>query len=296
MTLGLRYSFRIAVALVFALLITGTAFVAAIRLPPPPVLTSSSREVQLTYGAATRNDAVFSPDGKYVVYSSNQSGNYSIWIATTTKETQQTRLTKMSGEQVLPEWDMQGNNLAFLWKHDSYSDLCIISEEGKGTQTCITSDAHVGHYSFSRDGLVVAYDDVSKGDIRLYSLMTNVDTDFQFNGTALDPAFGNSSGVLYFSGDAGHGFTIWKANTDGSNLQRLSWEGSDSMPQVSPSGDMILFLLTNQADLNHGLLTQLESTNTCSIGQIFNQPTISLLVHRWHLERFLAGARTERKS
>ena len=83
---------------------------------------------------------------------------------------------------------------------------------------------------------IIAYDDTTEGDIHLYHMLTGLDSVFKFNGTTMDPTFGVNPDVLYFSANTGLGFYIWNASIDGANPQRLSWLGSDTMPQMSPAG------------------------------------------------------------
>jgi Tol biopolymer transport system component len=197
---------KASVLVILALLITVGFFAGLLELPAPPVLVSSSSPIQITHGVATRTDIAVSPNGRFIAYSSNQSGAFSIWFSTISGA-ELTRITAMSGDQVLPQWDPLGNTISFIWKHGSFSDLCLVGTNSS-SHVCITSDKHVQDYAWSANGLIIAYDDKIEGNIHLYHVATGLDTLFVFNGTAMDPTFGINTGVLYFSASTGNGFNI----------------------------------------------------------------------------------------
>ena len=228
--------------IVLPLLITVGFTLGIFGLSPPPVVQDSSSVIQITHGVANRIDIIPSPNGRYIVYSSNQSGAFSIWLSTITG-TQLTRVTEMSGEQILPQWSPLGDTISFVWRHDSYWDLCLARLNfNSWSQRCITVDKHVQDYAWNANGQILAFDDMVERDIHLYYLASGISTLFEFNGSAMDPAFGVKPNVLYFSVSTGHLSYIWNASIDGKNSEQLSWIGSDTMPQVSPAGDQVMFL------------------------------------------------------
>jgi Tol biopolymer transport system component len=225
--------------LLLALLITMGAVVVTWKLPGPEAVGITT-EVQLTHGNAAHLDPVFSPDGKYIVFSSNQSGSFDIWLISIDGK-QQIRLTSLNGDERYPELDPNGGTISFVWKHETFSDLCLI-DTATGNVKCITKRAHVGDHAWSLDGGIVAYDDLVEGDIHLYNIVKDEDSVFPFNATVKEPTFGIGSDTLYFAANGGQGFDIWSATTNGSNSRQLSWLDSDTRPEVSLRGDRLVYV------------------------------------------------------
>jgi Tol biopolymer transport system component len=222
-----------------ALLITTGAVVVTWKLPAPEAVGIAT-EMQLTHNNAAHLDPVFSPDGRYIVFSSNQSGSFDIWLITIDGG-QDIRLTSLKGDERFPEFGSNGGTISFVWKHEPFSDLCLL-KTANGNVKCVTDKAHVGDYAWSGDGRTIAYDDMIEGDVHLYDTVKDEDSIFPFNATVKQPDFGIGLDILYFAAKGGEGFDIWSANIDGSNPRRLSWLDSDARPQVSPRGDRVVYL------------------------------------------------------
>ncbi len=58
---------------------------------------------QLTQGQGQNEDPCWSPDGRYVVFSSNRTGRYHLYIMTARGQNQK-RITRMPGDQSAPSW------------------------------------------------------------------------------------------------------------------------------------------------------------------------------------------------
>ena len=222
-----------------ALLVTASAFGTTMAFTQPPPAVTARNEVLLTNSMASHAEPRFSPDGRYIAYTSNQSGSYAIWTMTTDGRRQQ-ELTSMAGEEVMPSWSPGGDRIAFVWRPSCFSDLCVTSVN-VDDQVCATAGGHVRNFAWSPDGSLIAYD-AGNGTIRFYNSTSGTSTPFPFGARARHPSFGNSPDTLYFTAYSGQGDYIWRANINGSDPQRLSHTGSDIEPQVSPSGDRLMYL------------------------------------------------------
>ena len=230
---------RKAIALMLALLVTAGAFgvmMAATEPTPPP---QTSNMVQLTGGQVDHIQPAYSPNGKYVAFSSDVAGSYRIWVVRQDGR-KLSVVTSLPGDEVAPKWDPNGETIAFLWNHGQYSDLCLTSMVNDSSE-CVTGGSHVRDYSWSPGGLLLAYD-AGNGTIRLRNMTSGFDTVFPFDGYARDPTFGTNSNTLYFSAVTDQGDFIWNATIGGNNVKQLSWEGSDIEPSVSPSGNYLMYL------------------------------------------------------
>ena len=252
-----------------ALLVTASAFGATMAVTKPPLsVKPSSSVVQLTSGPSEHIEPVFSPDGKTLAFSSNQAGSYDIWLVRPDGR-KLTMLTSLPGDEVTPKWNPNGSSIAFLWEHGLYSDLCV-SSTAKDASECLTDGSHVRSFAWSHDGLAIAYD-AGNGTIRLLNMMNGLDTPFLFDGYVRDPTFGPSPGVLYFSIRTGAGDYIWNASLDGSNGRQLSWEGTDVEPEVSPSGNYLMYLTNLSGRYEPWLIDLATGVNS----YLFNRPDLA---------------------
>ena len=250
-----------------ALLVTASAFGTTMVLTAPPHSAKPSNVVQLTSGPAESIEPAFSPDGRYLAFSSNRAGSYDIWLVREDGR-QLTELTSMPGDEVTPKWSPSESSVAFLWEHGQYSDLCISSALNDHSE-CLTDGSHVRSYSWSPDGFTMAYD-AGNGTNRLHNMSSGLDAAFPFDGYVSDPAFGPKPNALCFSLRTGNGDYIWNASIDGSNGRQLSWEGSDVEPEVSPSGNYLMYLTNLSGRYEPWLIDLATGENT----YLFNRPDL----------------------
>lgn len=255
-------------SIVLGLLITVSAFGTTMVITQPPLPSKPNNEIQLTFGTGAHSEPRFSPNGMFVAYSSNESGSYSIWTMAADGR-KQTRVTSMPGDQLMPSWSPDGTRIAFLWKHDAFSDLCVTTLK-EDDQECLTSEARVQNFAWSPNDSALAYD-AGNGTIRILNLTSGVDTSFPFRGHISDPAFGPASSTLYFSLRTTKGDYIWNASIDGNNGRQLSWEGSDVEPQVSPTGIYLMYLTNLTGRYEPWLVDLFTGENT----YLFNRPDLT---------------------
>ncbi len=270
-----------------ALLVTFGAFGITVAVTSPPSRSQPSGVVQLTADRTEHIDPTFSPDGKYIAFSSNSSGSYDVWVMREDGR-KLTRLTWLPGDEVAPEWSPDESNLTYLWNHGQYSDVCM-TPMGTGSSICLTDRAHVRSYSWSPDGLLIAYD-AGNGTIRLRNMSTGHEASFPFDANVSYPAFSPDSATLYFSVKTERGNYIWEASVNGSNSKKLSWMGSDVRPQASPSGNYLMYL-TNLSgryepwlvDLDTGVNTYLFTRPELGLSYTFPTPPLLAAgtVPRW---------------
>ncbi len=58
---------------------------------------------QLTYNQGKNEDAAWSPDGRYLLFSSNRTGRYQLYLMNANGQNQR-RITSLKGEQTAPSW------------------------------------------------------------------------------------------------------------------------------------------------------------------------------------------------
>jgi Tol biopolymer transport system component len=167
---------------------------------------------QLTHVAADQGAGSpdWSPDGEKIVYESNQSGAFHIWVMNANGSAQ-TQLTHRSGfEDLQPSWSPNGKRILFSHCGEpfgdgfiAYCDIRVINVDGTHAKTLLSS----GRWS-------------------------NVRAEYSPDGEKI--AFGSDRGGLQSA--------VWVMDADGSSLKRLTRaELRGFWPDWAPDGHRILF-------------------------------------------------------
>jgi serine/threonine protein kinase len=110
--------------LVFALIVLVVAliplayiaykYLPRLRSERPPAQRALTR---LTYDSGLQSEPTWSPDGRFIAYSSDRSGNFDIWVQPVSGGNP-VQVTKSPAQDWQPDWSPQGSNLAFRSERD----------------------------------------------------------------------------------------------------------------------------------------------------------------------------------
>ena len=72
---------------------------------------------RLTFGSGLQSDPTFSPDGRFIAYSSDRSGNLDIWVQPVTGG-DAVRITKSPAHDLQPDWSPDSSSIVFRSERD----------------------------------------------------------------------------------------------------------------------------------------------------------------------------------
>jgi Tol biopolymer transport system component len=132
-----------------------------------------SSMARLVSSSQQEDMAEFSPDGKKIVFDSNRSGSFEVWVSDSDGKNT-SRLTSFGGPFVTgsPRWSPNGKFIAFDSRPRGLSDIFVISAEG-GSPRCLTEEGSKEVApSWSRDGRWIYFgsDRSGKGDWQLWKV------------------------------------------------------------------------------------------------------------------------------
>lgn len=113
---SLRKVSSIALIGLIALLTLGIAGAVYLRTRSTPAhfaLTSGVRLIQATNSTGVDLDPSFSPDGNSLVYSSDESGSFELYVRQLTREGRVVALTHDGGRNLQPSWSPDGSTIAY---------------------------------------------------------------------------------------------------------------------------------------------------------------------------------------
>jgi Tol biopolymer transport system component/DNA-binding winged helix-turn-helix (wHTH) protein len=132
-----------------------------------------SSMTRLVSSSQQEDMAEFSPNGKKIVFDSNRSGSFEVWVSDSDGKNL-LRLTIFGGPFVTgsPHWSPDGKFIAFDSRPRGLSDIFVISAEG-GAPRCLTEEGSKEVApSWSRDGRWIYFgsDRSGKGDWQLWKV------------------------------------------------------------------------------------------------------------------------------
>lgn len=108
-----------AVALLAAAGVAAWWWSATSRQPATPGQTEPVRRDlrRLTFGQGLQTDVTFSPDGRFIAYASDRTGNFDIWVQPVAGG-DAVQVTRSPGHETQPAWSPDGSTLAFRSDRD----------------------------------------------------------------------------------------------------------------------------------------------------------------------------------
>jgi TolB protein len=180
-----------------------------------------------------------SPDGNFLAYSSSYEGNAELYrMDTHTKAVQ--RLTTNAGGDLSPSWAPSGRELAFTSDRNGGPQVFLISSDGSNVRRLTFEGDYNAAPAWSPRGNWIAY--VCRTPRKEYKLCL-ITPDGQkrvqlTTGPGVDdsPSWSPDGRHIVFSSTADGKSHIYMINTDGKDLERITFTGThNSAPTWSPA-------------------------------------------------------------
>src|SRR5713226_8082599 len=198
----------------------------------------------------------FSPDGKWIAFSSDRNGNLDVFIIPSSGGTAK-QLTFHSADDTVLGWTPDGRGVLFSSQRgeDFMGMLYVVSVAG-GMPVKAGTDMGLAA-SFSPDGKRIAYN--PKGqvywrkyyrgayqtDVWIEDISTRKFTQLtDFDGLDSWPMWSNDGGIYFVSDRDGNGLTnIWRESENGGKAEKVTSfkTGDVRFPSISADGKVIVF-------------------------------------------------------
>ncbi len=211
---------------------------------------------RLTVNRARDVYARFSPDGKWIAFSSDRNGNLDVFIIPSEGGAAK-QLTVHSADDTVLGWRPDSRAVLFSSNRgeDFAGHLYLVSVDG-GLPTKAGTDMGV-QAAYSPDGKRLAYNPksqvywrkyyrgASQSDIVVMDVSSKKFTQLtDFDGLDSWPMWGNDGGIYFVSDREGNGLTnIWRISGEGGKADRITAfkSGDVRWPTISSDGRTIVF-------------------------------------------------------
>lgn len=198
----------------------------------------------------------FSPDGKWIAFSSDRAGNLDVFVMPANGGSAK-QLTNHSADDTVLGWSADSKSIVFSANRgeDFMPQLYLVSTEG-GMPTKAGTDMGV-QASYSPDGKRLAYNQKSQvywrkfyrgsfqSDIMIMDVAAKKFTQItDFDGLDSWPMWGHDGFIYFVSDRDGNGLTnIWRVSDNGGKADRVTTfkSGDVRWPAISSDGRVIVF-------------------------------------------------------
>jgi Tol biopolymer transport system component/DNA-binding winged helix-turn-helix (wHTH) protein len=145
-------SHKLAIGVILAALIIGIIALIYLRSlnrqqPQPPLAL-----IRLTFDAGLQSEPTWSPDGRWIAYSSDRSGNFDIWVRPIAGG-DPVQVTKSPAHDWQPDWSPTGNQIVFRSERNG-GGLFVVPQSG-GAEHKIADFGYLPRWS--RDGSQILF-------------------------------------------------------------------------------------------------------------------------------------------
>ena len=187
----------------------------------------------------------FSPDGKFLAYSSYHSGNQNLYI-TDLRQSKITRaISRRRGMNLAPAWSPDGKTMAVTLSKDGSPDLYLIDRQGRILERLTKKTGINVSPTWSPDGSKLAFvsDRSGKPQIYIMDMRSRRVQRLTFEGSEnSEPNWSPKGDLIAYTGLVGGTYHIFTIDPSGKTTpkQITSGNGEFESPSWSPDGKQIV--------------------------------------------------------
>jgi TolB protein len=199
-------------------------------------------ERQLTDNGSINLLPAFSPDGKYIYFTSYMDGDPKIYMLTLDNN-QVDLISGRPGLNTAPAVSPDGNTIACVLTKDGNSEIYLLDRKGNIKKRLTYSRSIETSPTWSPDGKMIAFTSDRAGSPQIYIMDSeglNVRRLTYQGGYNDSPCWSPGGETIIFASMSG-GFNIASIKVNGADFRILADLGNNENPHFSPDGNHIVF-------------------------------------------------------
>lgn len=207
------------------------------------MIAKNGESKQITNHPRKDSTPMLSPDGKYIVFTSERVGWWKIWLMDI-EQKKYKQLTDASSAEYAPCWSPTGKEIVFVSSRNGNAELYIISIDGSKPRN-ITRNPYNDNMPFWGEDDKIYYSSEIDGVFQVVRINpdgSNKEILSKGAGNKYMPQLSPNQQKVLFYGDKDGNPEIYTMKINGSDLQRLTKNPlMDIRAQWSPDGEKIVF-------------------------------------------------------
>ncbi len=200
---------------------------------------------QITHHHSLAVSPRFTPDGKYLSYTSYHSGNPNLYLTRLDQDKLTRPISQRPGLNMAPSWRPDGKSMAITLSTKGDPDLYLMDREGHILDRLTRDEGINVSPSWSPDGTRLAFVSDRSGSPQIYvmNMQTRAVNRITFLGNYnTTPAWSPKGDLIAYSGNYENQYQIYVIEPDGTRPTRLTQSyGDHESPSWSPDGRQIVF-------------------------------------------------------
>ena len=221
----------------------------------------------LTTSRSKDSSPVISPDGKWMVMTSERVGWWKIWLMNL-EDKNIKQLTYASNAEYSPSWSPDGNKIVFVSSRDGNQEIYVMDKDGQNQQNITRSKGSDIMPSWANDGFIYYSTEIENTYQLARRNPDGSNMEILTNGSIniLMPTLSNDQSKVLFYGDFDDNFEVALLDLKSKRITQLTNNPlMDMRPKWSSDNKKIVFERGNKGNNHHIYIMNTDGTDVRKI-------------------------------
>ncbi|WP_299275401.1 DUF5050 domain-containing protein [uncultured Psychroserpens sp.] len=227
------------------------------------LIDTNGNTKQITNHSRKDSSPIVSPDGNFIVFTSERVGWWKIWTLDL-KKNEYKQLTTASSAAYSPSWSPNGNHILFVSSQTGNSEVFVMDKHGKNKKNITNNEVSDTMPFWGMDNMIY-YSSEINGTYQIVRMSPNGDNKevlTKDKGDKLMPQLSNDGKTILYYGNADGNFEIYTTNIANTSKTRLTNHPlMDMRPRWSSDDKKIVFERGNKGDNHHVFIMDANGKN-----------------------------------
>lgn len=217
------------------------------------LIDTNGKTKQITNHPRKDSSPMLSPDGNFIVFTSERVGWWKIWLLDIQKNKYK-QLTNSNSAEYSPSWSPDGNHILFVSSRVGKSEIFLMDKNGKNIKNLTNNDISDTMPFWGKDNMIYYSSEIdgTYQIVRMNPTGGKREVLTKDKGDKLMPQLSNNGKKILFYGNVDGNFEIYTIKVEGREQKRLTNHPlMDIRPRWSLDDKKIVFERGNKRDNHH---------------------------------------------